>query len=119
MSTDERSRSRAGFTVVELVVALLVLAAGILGLAATTAVVASSMRVAHLETQVATRAQAEMESLLSSGVDRLAPGARRDGGLFLAWEVSGTDLRQLRLVVRRDLGPDLSADTLLTLVRAR
>ena len=105
-----------GFTLIEVLVALVVLSVGLLGLSATAAAVASQMRASHLRTRVKARAQAELEWLLASGGE--GAGERREGGVRVAWEVSGVSLREIRLVVELNTGRGSFTDTLVTLVRA-
>lgn len=110
---------RSGFTLVEVIVALTVLAVGLLGLSATVGVVASRMNTSLLETQVTTCALAEMEEALAVGPERSASGERRCGNLEVSWRVSGKDLREIRVVVRGWLAGSEVADTLTTLAHSR
>ena len=116
MTSVSRDSRRAGFTLVELVVAVLVLSVGILGLTATVGVVGRNMRVSYLETQVRSRARAQMERLLAGSRSGLASGNSRQDGTEIDWLVTGVGLRQLWLVARRRTGPHEAADTLVTLV---
>ncbi len=52
----------SGFTLVEVMVALVVLAVSVLGLSAAVSVVSSNTKISHLRTKVSVRAQAEMDS---------------------------------------------------------
>ncbi len=108
-----------GFTLVEVLVAVLLLVVGLLGLSATLSVVAWRMSVAELETRVRTGAEAEIEALLAAGYDRLAPGISQRAGLAVDWQVDGDDPRRVTLVARGTLGRHERADTLETLVRRR
>ena len=61
--TGRRPRSRRGVSIVEMIVAIVVLAIGILGLASTAAMVARQMTGGSLRTVTATVAQARFERL--------------------------------------------------------
>jgi prepilin-type N-terminal cleavage/methylation domain-containing protein len=117
MSRSGRGARRLGFTLVEVVVALTVLAVGMLGLSATVGVVASRMSSSLLETRVAICAQAELESLLARGLDRTVSGERRQDDLELSWRVSGGELKEIRVVVSGRLAGSQVVDTLMTLAR--
>jgi len=119
MKTSVFKSCRSGFTLVEVLVAVVVLAIGVLGLASTVAVVGWNMRLSYLKTQLRARAQLEMEGLLARGQEAFVSGERRQGGLSINWQVSGDGLRQLLLVTRQQLGPHEVADTLVTLVLAQ
>ena len=112
-----RARRRSGFTLVEVLVALVVLLVGVLGLSAAVSVIASNLRIARLETRVHALAQAELESALAEGSDRIASGSRSSGELQVTLGVSGADPRLLSLVVAGRAGSDTVTDTLMTLLR--
>lgn len=103
----------AGYTTVELLVALIVLAVGIVGLSATVNVVGTLMTASLLETRLSLNAQAVMETLaaMPSG---LADGQRSWGGAWVTWEVSAGDLRIIRLEAHQAIGAISRADTLVT-----
>jgi prepilin-type N-terminal cleavage/methylation domain-containing protein len=119
MRRTDLGAGQPGFTLVEVVVALTVLAVGILGLSATVGVVAWRMNSSLLETRVTACAQAELEGLLARGIDGLAPGERRHGNLEVSWRVSGGDLKEIQVVVRGQLAGSEVADTLTTLASLR
>ncbi|UCF18862.1 MAG: prepilin-type N-terminal cleavage/methylation domain-containing protein [Gemmatimonadota bacterium] len=110
-------RARGGFTVVELLVAVVVLTIGVLGLAGTGQVVASLIQAAHLRTLVRARAQAQMETLLAGGFDQLDSGERSTEGGWMGWQVSGDDPRVILIIVRQRLGRQEVWDSIATLVR--
>jgi Tfp pilus assembly protein PilV len=106
-------------TLVELIVAAVVLAVGILGLSTTAVVVARMVQVSHLHMYVKARAEAEIESMLAAGSARLESGGWEEGGVAVTWEVRGEELKELLMIVRRQAGRFVVADTLATLVRAQ
>lgn len=119
MRGGDRGADRLGFTLVEVVVALTVLAVGMLGLTATVGVVASRMSSSLLETRVTTCAQAELEATLAGGLDQPAFAERQACDLEMSRLLSGGDPEEIRIVVRGQLAGSEFADTLTTLVRLR
>jgi type II secretory pathway component PulJ len=111
--------SREGLTIIELLVAIVLLGVGILGVAATLGVTATYMRAAYLETQLKARALAKMEELLATDHDRLRSGELRQGGLVLVWRVRAGDPAEVLLVASQRLGERQRADTLATLISRR
>lgn len=107
-----------GFTIVEVLVAIILLAVGILGLAASVKVVGTSMKVSYLRTKVSAEARAAMEELLATGQDSLGSGARSGAGITVEWQVAEGDPNEIVLIARQRLGADELADTLARLIEA-
>ena len=114
--SQDRPGPSAGFTLVDALVSMMVLAVGILGLAATVGLVGQQMRGVKVETQLASLARAEMERLLAEGYDRLESGQRDQGPYSIRWEVDGEHPKVVRLITTFDDGGRVQADTLATLV---
>lgn len=115
---DRGSGCSSGFTVVDMTVAITVLAVGILGLAAMVGVVGKQMRSSLLDTRIAMLAAREMEGLLSADRDALGSGTRQQGDMRIVWQTRGSWPRELELIVTYDDGMLQRADTLVTLVQA-
>ena len=79
--------SRGGFTIVELMVAMMVFGIGVLGLAATTATVARLMGSASRQTMAAAVAQSRIEKLRSTACASLASGSETVRGINSTWTV--------------------------------
>jgi len=80
-------KSRAGFTIVELIVAMVVFAVGVLGLAATAASVTQLMGGATRQTIAANIAQSRLEKLRASPCATLTSGADTTRGVVSTWTV--------------------------------
>jgi Tfp pilus assembly protein PilV len=106
----------AGFTLVELNVAIMVLVVGLLGLAAATSVVAAQRRTAATYTHIWARTQEEMERLLAAGPAGLAPGEVHEGPLRINWQARDADPVELLLVTRVEEMGRVRSDTIATLV---
>jgi prepilin-type N-terminal cleavage/methylation domain-containing protein len=107
-----------GHTLVELVVALVILAVGLLGLSATIGAISRMTTASLLAAQARFATQARIEELLAVPSDRIDSGEWRQGELMLSWQVSGGEPRQVVLVVHHALGPKEMQDTLTTLTRS-
>ena len=86
--TRRPTGSRAGFTLVELLVAMMVFAVGMLALAATAASVTRMMGGAKRQTLAATVAQSRLEKLRSSPCASLVSGTETVRGVTNTWTVT-------------------------------
>lgn len=87
--TDEsvvRSRdSRCGFTIVEIIIAITVLAAGLLGMAGATAYVVRQVTLADLMTERSFARQSVVERVQATSFPTVDIGADTVGAFVLAW----------------------------------
>lgn len=99
MAQARRDRS-GGFTLVELVVALVILAFGILGLAGTTVYVVRQVQVAGLTTKRTAARQTAIEHLRALDFDDVSSGADTVGEYIVTWTVSSsqTNSKTMRLI---------------------
>ena len=104
---------------VELIVAIVILAVGLVGLSATVGVVSRMATASLMTAQARYAAQARIEALLAMPADRLASGEWGSGDLLVRWQVGGAEPRQIVLAVRHALGAQEMRDTLATLARSR
>lgn len=113
-------RNRRGFTFVEVVVAMLVLTAGVLALAGSTARLSRILNRGSLSTTGAGYAQARLEQLRATGCGLLASGTETPAPSYqLVWTVtapSGSRTRQIELVSTYPGGTTMRTDTLMTSV---
>ena len=86
-ATRTPAASRGGFTIVELIVAIMVFSIGVLGLAATTATVARLMGSASRQTIAAAVAQSRIEKLRATSCASLASGSETVRGVTSTWSV--------------------------------
>ena len=96
--------ARAGFTVIEVIVAILILTIGVLALASTAAVVTKQMASGNRQTVASTIAQARFDSLSSVDCTQLAAGGApntatvtyRGGQVAETWTVTdGNDVKNI------------------------
>lgn len=97
---------RGGFTMVELIVAVVILAIGLLGLAGTTGWVVRQTTLADVTTQRSVVRQAVMDSIRARPFTDVVAGSTTSGRFSLSWDVvdSDDDFRTLELVTT---GPGL------------
>jgi len=79
---------REGFTLVEVIVAIVILAVGLLGMAGTTAVVLRQLTVADLSTQRAMALQTTLERLRAIPFDDVVAGSDSVGIFRVNWTVA-------------------------------
>jgi prepilin-type N-terminal cleavage/methylation domain-containing protein len=117
--------AQAGFSLIEVVVALLVFNLGVLGLAATSALTARMLNEGHRRGQTVDLAQDRLEALrqaaLASPACRgLANGTLTVDGIGERWAVSGAGpSRDLEITLSYALLGRVRTDTVLATVRCR
>lgn len=82
------SRARRGFTLVELIAAILILVVGVLGLASTAAVVMRQLTASSMQTRAAMTAQSRLEQLRSVPCANMADGTATSSGVTETWSVT-------------------------------
>jgi prepilin-type N-terminal cleavage/methylation domain-containing protein len=99
------SRARAGFTIVEMIVAIMVLSIGVLGLASTAAVVQRQMASGERQSVAATIAQSRFDELTSRNCDAVSgtsgAASHRNGQILERWNViDGDKVKQITDTIR-------------------
>lgn len=110
---------RDGFALVDVLVALLVLTAGVLALAAMTTAVVAQMNAADARAWLREQARLEMERLVGQGTVEAGSGERYDWPYRVSWRVYVGDLREIRVIAEHGNGRGVRSDTLATLVGSR
>lgn len=96
---------RAGFTMVEILVALVILAVGVLGLAGTTALVVRQVTLADVTSERAVALQEVVERLKAADYESVGAGSATVGIFSASW--TSTDLDGSKLVEIVTVGPGL------------
>ena len=81
-------RARHGFTLVELIIAIVILVVGVLGLASTAAVVMKQITASSMQTRAAMTAQSRLERLRSIPCAQMAAGTATSNGVTETWRVT-------------------------------
>jgi len=87
-SPDAPVPGRAGFTIVEVIVAIVILAVGLLGMAGTTSVVLRQVTMANLATARTVALQSTLERLRGISFDSVAAGSDSVGLFQVTWTVT-------------------------------
>ena len=95
---DPRAPQRSGFGLVELLVALTILGAGILAVAGTALVAAHRLRSAELQQEAVLVAAGILDSLVFAGPP-VTPAARQVGRLGVSWDAAGAGIGVERVTV--------------------
>ena len=100
------TRAEAGFSLVELVMAVVVLAFGVVGLASTTLFITRQLTLAEVTTERVTAIQSVMERLRATPYDSISEGADTIGPLVVSWTATVTtaQTKAVRIVT---VGPGL------------
>ncbi|MEJ2539793.1 MAG: prepilin-type N-terminal cleavage/methylation domain-containing protein [Gemmatimonadota bacterium] len=102
-------RDRGGFTMIEVMVALIILTVGVLGLAATTIWVVRQTTLAELTTERSAAVQTVVEQLRASDYTSITAGTDSVGRFDVSWSV--TDGNRSKLVTLITTGPGLAGGT--------
>jgi prepilin-type N-terminal cleavage/methylation domain-containing protein len=105
-----RPSGRGGFSLVELTVAVVILAIGVLGLAGTTLFVVRQVTLADVSTERAAALQAAVERIRATVYTTVGSGSQTTGSYSVSWAVS--DSTNVTKTVRGiTTGPGLRKDT--------
>lgn len=90
-------RGRAGFTIVEIVVAIMILTIGVLGLAGTTALLVRQVTMGQMATQRTVAVQSVIERLNGLDWDSVGTGSDSIGSYHVSWSIT-EDRAQSRMM---------------------
>ena len=101
-----KTRDEAGFSLVELVMAVVVLAFGVVGLATTTLFITRQLTLAEVTTARVTAIQSVMERIRTTPYDSICEGTDTMGAIVVSWsEMAHMDqTKSVRIVT---MGPGL------------
>jgi len=104
---DRIDGRRAGFTMVEVIIAVIVLAVGVLGLAGTTAYIVRQVTLADIMTERAAALQTAIERVQAMDFDTLDTGSDSVGIYGVRWTsaFAGSQLKEVTIITN---GPGLA-----------
>lgn len=112
--TGAHQRRSAGFTLIELIVAMLVLSVGLLALSALVHRMAGQLEDARRIVRLDLRARSVLDSLLARDDGRVAPGLWRQHGSEVRIQEESPGLEEILVVMWDSAGVVPRADTLAT-----
>lgn len=102
--------TRAGFTMVEVIIAVVILAVGVLGLGGTTAYIVRQTTLADLMTERAAALQSVVERIQAMDFDSLDSGSDSVGVFSVSW-TSTSESSRSKLVTIITTGPGLDGSS--------
>ncbi len=115
MTRLERIRTREGVSLVEILIGVVILAVALLGLAAAGGVAARQVYMGRVDMGRWAALQQQLESLVAQGYDSVDTGSGTVQGYSMTWEVTGTNPKQITLVMQRENNQGETVyDTLVT-----
>ena len=105
---SRETRRRAGFSLIELVMSLVVLAFGVVGLATTSLFITRQLTWAEITTARATATRSAIERIRSTPYDSIGPGGDTTGAMVVSWTVTATTSQTTTLDLVT-LGPGLAS----------
>ena len=102
------TRRRAGSSLIELVMAVVVLAFGVVGLSTTTLFITHQLTLAEVTTARAAATRSAMERIRATPYDSIGPGGDTIGRMVVSWTVTATTPQTTTLGVVTS-GPGLAS----------
>jgi Tfp pilus assembly protein PilV len=111
----DRIIGREGVTLVEILIGVIILSVALLGLAAAGGVAARQVYMGRVDMGRWAALQQQLESLVATGYDNVADGSGTIQGYPMGWTVTGTNPKQITLVMTRENFRGVTVqDTLVT-----
>ncbi len=108
---------RQGFTLVEIIMALMIFSVLMGGLMSASLVASSQLKIGQNDVRVWKTATYQLEKLIALGYDSVKSGSDTGQGYDAVWTVSGTDPKKILLVIDREtLSGDIKPDSFVTYV---
>ena len=109
---------RAGFSLVELVIAVIVLTFGVLGLAGTTALVVRQITLSDVNTEREAALQTVVERLRATSTGSISSGSTTVGSYTIGWAVTDSSNAKSRTVRVITTGPGMDRTTAVPQISA-
>ena len=111
----DRIINREGVSLVEILIGVIILSVALLGLAAAGGVAARQVYQGRVDMGRWAALQQQLESLVAQGYENVADGSGAVQGYPMSWTVTGTDPKQITLLMTRENFRGVTVqDTLVT-----
>ncbi len=114
-SWRQRLENRAGFSIVELLLSVIIISVGVVGFASAVGLASLELWFGRRDTNISMLVTDQLEQLKAAGHDAVTSGSRNEGEIQLDWQSVGTDPKKVVLVATyqtQDGAP--RADTVVT-----
>jgi type II secretory pathway pseudopilin PulG len=101
---SKRGSRRGGFTIVEVIIAMIVLSCGVVAMAGTTMLIVRQVTLANVMTQRSVALQSVIERLQATSFDNVGSGSDSSGVFRMSWS-STSETSQSKLVSVITTGP--------------
>lgn len=107
--------SRQGFTLIEIIMAVLIFSLMMGGLMSAGLVASNQLRIGRNDVRIWKATTYQLEKLIAEGYDNLSSGSDTVQGYNTVWTVTGTDPKKILLVIDREtLSGDIRPDSFVT-----
>ena len=90
-------RGQSGFTIIELLISVIIIAIGVVGFATAVGLVSTELWIGNRDTEVSMLVADQAEFLKSIPYDSVQAGSRAEGDYQLAWTVQGNNPKKVIL----------------------
>ena len=111
-------QGRAGFTITELLISVIIVSIGVMGFASAVGLASTELWIGRRDSEVSLLVADQLEQLKSMGHEAVQPGQRVEGSYRLQWSVLGSDAKKVILVAEYPGSKGgTQRDTLVTYLR--
>jgi prepilin-type N-terminal cleavage/methylation domain-containing protein len=95
---SQRLQGRAGFTITELLISVIIVSIGVVGFASAVGLASTELWFGRRDSEVSLLVADQLEQLKAMGHDAVQPGDRVEGSYRLQWNVLGSNPKKVLLV---------------------
>lgn len=120
MSLDKLGCDAKGFSMVEVLVALIIFSVAVLGLTSAVIVAGAQLRMSRVDILLWAAVHYQLDNLTAQGYDNVTAGTATVRGYPMTWDVQGTDPKKIILVTQVENSRRVAVpDTFITYIADR